>query len=363
MNTCFVNFFPVFPVATGSSVVASSFFLSWPGKNKILYQLSNRKLLMNKYIRNIYIYKNNSFFKLIFLPKLIFLIFIYLKNKKKPILVIEGASWVGYSFIIFLTFRILIPRILIIYKGHSIEYEIRNQNSKFLGFVSKFFEKIIYNYSDINTVVSVNERNKIKKLYNVRSYLFPNSIFKKYLQYPKKKFFFDKYLLFPGSLDYKPNEIAVKKIINNIMPPLIKEFPNLKLVLTGGGVIKCNKKYLKNLGVLNRNDYLNILNQAVAVLVPLTQGSGTRVKIIESLMMGVKILCNPFAIKGINYNKKIQPPYICNSYLDFIKTIKLIIKKKISKDKKDYLTLNYYNKKFSMELNTKKFIKYHEKLI
>ena len=50
---------------------------------------------------------------------------------------------------------------------------------------------------------------------------------------------------------YKPNKDAIDYLNYHIMPTLIKKFPNLKLILTGGGF---NKKFpwVVNKGIVTK---------------------------------------------------------------------------------------------------------------
>ena len=65
---------------------------------KKAFQLSHLKNYKNKNIETIYIKKDSPFYKIINLHKIILSAYRYLNNGRKNILVIEGASWVFYSF-------------------------------------------------------------------------------------------------------------------------------------------------------------------------------------------------------------------------------------------------------------------------
>ena len=73
--------------------------------------------------------------------------------------------------------KLLCLNIKIFYKGHSIEYEIRKKNNNFIiSYLSFFFEKFVYIFSNISSSVSSIEQKKIKYLYNVKTKIFPNII-------------------------------------------------------------------------------------------------------------------------------------------------------------------------------------------
>ena len=196
-NVCF---FDAYPPQSGSGVVCWDFFQSIPSTKKRFFQLSIKKKSSNKYIKTINLFKNKPFFKIISLPKLIFSIIKFFDQKKNKILIIEGPSWAFYSFSLIIFFKIFMRDVKIIYRSHSIEYEIRKKNSNFLiSILTKYFEKNIYKYSNIATSVSKLEQNKIKAYYDVKPIIFPNSILfdklkklkeKKIKNLPKNLFFF-----------------------------------------------------------------------------------------------------------------------------------------------------------------------------
>ena len=96
-KTAFVTFFPILPNNMGSSTVVNSRFKSWPNRKK-LFQISHIKKIDNKNIKTIFITKETPINKIIKLPKLIFEIYKYLRLSKNKFIIIEGASWIFYSF-------------------------------------------------------------------------------------------------------------------------------------------------------------------------------------------------------------------------------------------------------------------------
>ena len=174
-KTAFVTFFPVIPDNMGSSAVINSRFKSWPSK-KMIFQLSHVKNINNKIVKTIFIKKENPLHKIFNIPKQILLVFNYLRKAKKKILIIEGASWIFYSFLVLFSLKILLPDCKIIYISHSIEFEIRKKYSNFfIFFLTKLLEKLVFKYSDLSTSVSNLEKSKIKRIYNQNTILFPNA--------------------------------------------------------------------------------------------------------------------------------------------------------------------------------------------
>ena len=352
-KTAFVTFFPIIPDNMGSSTVINSRFKNWPNKKK-LFQISHLKDINNSNLKTIHIKSETPINRIVNLPKLIFEVFNFLKNSKNNLIVIEGASWIFYSFIVLFSFKLLLPSSKILYLSHSVESEIRKKYSNILIFkLTKFLEKWVFKYADISTTVSTIEKKKIMKLYNSKTILYPNALTLD--NEIKKQTLFKDYIIYSGSYFYKPNKNAIDTLNDKIMPKLLEKFPNLKLVLTGGGF---NKKlpWVINKGIVKKKDLYNLIYYSKCMCVPLKFGSGTRIKIIEAMAVGAIVVSTIKGIEGIDLKSK-NPPFVT----DNIKKIRHIVTTVISKNKdlkkKSFRQRNYYFEKYSMKKNTENFIK------
>jgi hypothetical protein len=347
MKTAIVCFFSAFPAVSGSGVVIYDFFKSWPNKKKKLFQMS-QNFSKAKKVDETYIIFNKPIFKIIFLPLMIFKILKFFKNEKKKVLILEGASWIFYSFFILIFFKIFFKKIFIIYRSHSIEYEIRKNNSNFLIiFITKFFEKIVYNYSDVVTNVSSIEKLKAHKFYKRETLIFPNSIRINYLKKIKEKPVNEiskKFILFCGSYSYKPNQQAIDFIIKKIIPIISQK--NISLIITGHSNIKFKNVNVLNLGLVSKNELKFLYNNCICLFVPIFEGYGTRIKILEGLVLGSNILTTPKGIEGISYPLNSKRIYLANTKKKMITGINYFLQ---SKKRSSNLKMEYY----SMEKNTK----------
>jgi hypothetical protein len=168
----FIAFFPIKPDNMGSSAVINSRFQNWPYKKK-LFQISHLKKINNKNIETILIRKETPLNKIFKLPKLITKVVKYLKNVKHKFIIVEGASWIFYSFFTTLILKIIFPKIFVIYISHSVEAKIRKKYSNKLIYVmTKYLENIVFNFSDISTSVSKKEYKIIKKMYKKKNCTF-----------------------------------------------------------------------------------------------------------------------------------------------------------------------------------------------
>jgi len=359
LKTAFITFFPVIPDNMGSSAVINSRFKNWPFRKK-LFQVSHVKKINNHSIKTIFINKEKPINKIIKLPTLIFEIFKFLKKSKNSLIIIEGASWIFYSFIVLFSFKLLLPHSKVVYISHSIESEIRKKYSNIIiYYLTKFLERLVFKYSFISTSVSRIEKDKIKKLYNHETILYPNAITLE--NQSKKGAIKEDYIIYCGSYKYRPNKNAIDYLNNKIMPTLLKKIPNLKLILTGGGFTK-NLPWIINKEIVPKKDLYNLIYYSKCMCVPLKFGSGTRIKIIEALSIGAIVISTKKGIEGIELKNK-NPPFIVNDTNLLLDTIYKVIKNNRNLRKKSMNDKSYYSKKYSMKNITEDFINNHIKNI
>jgi hypothetical protein len=349
MKTAIVTFFDAYPPKSGAGVVIYDFFNSWPDFNKCLFQMSTKKIYRRKII-NTKIIKNIPAFKIISLPFLLLRLFNYFYNSKKKILILEGASWILYSYFVIIFLKLLIPNIFIIYRAHNIEYEIRRKNSLFfISLITKYFEKKVFNISNIVTTVSKLEQKKANKYYGVQTRLFPNCIrVNDFIKLKEKtvKRIPQKYILFCGSYEYRPNKFAIDYLIKKILPIISKK--NIYLVLTGSPIINFNNNNVINLGYVKRSELKFLYKNAICLMAILFEGYGTRVKIIESLILQSNVISTSKGIEGIDFysSKKI---IVTNQKKKMIAGIYYFLQLKKNKSKNLIQKLSKY---YSMENNT-----------
>jgi len=355
-RTAFVAFYAVYPSNMGSSEVSSSFFESWIGVKK-LFQISHINKIDNKKIHTQFINKEKPLNKILNIFQLVREVKKFLNGSYKPNIIIEGPSWIGYSFIFFIFSKILIQNAFIIYHSHSIEYEIRKRNSSYLiSFLTKIMENFIFNNADLATSVSIQEKNKISNLYNKETIIFPNGVHIEKLQKEKTKMKIPKkYILYSGSYLYGPNKEAIDHLNNYFMPKLIKIFPNLKLVLTGGGY-NLNHSWLINLGIVSKYCVVKLLKNSQLILVPIYEGYGTRIKIIEALMLGIPVVSSPKGIEGIDYKlNKFKNPLVNKSKNILLKYAKKVLKNNQVFKKNSRKNISKYIAYYNMKEIVKKF--------
>ena len=277
----------------------------------------------------------------------------FFKSGQKNIVIIEGASWVGFSFIFFILSKLLIRKLVYVYHSHNIEYDIRHNynNNHLIIFLTKVFEHYIFENCDYTTVVSAEDQKRVKKLYNINSSILENGIDIKRLKIKKPHFKLPKfYFMYIGSYWFKPNKEAIEYILKELLKEISNFDKNIAFIMTGEGFPTERLKnyeniiYLKNLNKYYLN-YL-ILN-ADYLLFPMKKRTGTKLKIIESLMIGGNVVTSKGGIKGIDIKFK-NFPYIYKNKTDLFKILKRIKKSKKEIKRRNSKFAYYYKVKYDM---------------
>ncbi len=115
----------------------------------------------------------------------------------------------------------------------------------------------------------------------------------------------DPFVLFFGSLKHEPNAQAATVIIDELIPRLQQAGITTPVVLTGPG----HERYLQTrpappaqarfAGFVD--DITAVIKSANMVIVPLTSGSGTRFKIIESVACGKPVISTTVGAEGLEH--------------------------------------------------------------
>jgi polysaccharide biosynthesis protein PslH len=108
-------------------------------------------------------------------------------------------------------------------------------------------------------------------------------------------------LLFVGSMDYHANIDAVTSFVRHIWPRVADRYPELKFVIVGRSpsreVRKLECERIQVTGTVE--DLRHYYASALAVVVPLRVGSGTRLKILEAMAAGVPVVATRLGAEGI----------------------------------------------------------------
>ncbi len=115
-------------------------------------------------------------------------------------------------------------------------------------------------------------------------------------------------ILFCGALWTLPNSEGLHWFAAEIWPHILASFPGLKLLVVGSGQLPERYSELKKISSFNFigavPDVAPWYAKASLVVVPLLSGSGTRLKVLEAMGMGMPIVSTAKGAEGINYHNE-----------------------------------------------------------
>lgn len=108
-----------------------------------------------------------------------------------------------------------------------------------------------------------------------------------------------------GSMDWIPNQEAMKWFLDEIWPLVIAQFPDVQFHLAGKKIPQWfydrNDTNVTIAGEVP--DAVSFMQQHHIMVVPLLSGSGIRVKILEGMALGKPIVATPRAAAGIDFTE------------------------------------------------------------
>jgi len=133
----------------------------------------------------------------------------------------------------------------------------------------------------------------------------------------------------------------------------------MKLVITGRDfpVEKYKDyKFIHYYGNLKKKFLNYLILKSKFVLAPMFKSTGTKLKVIEALMLGAIVITSREGVKGIKLPKKINPPFVFYKYSEVYKIIINVIKNNVFLKKKSKINLSFFIKNYNMENIVKKFL-------
>jgi polysaccharide biosynthesis protein PslH len=111
--------------------------------------------------------------------------------------------------------------------------------------------------------------------------------------------------IFVANFSYEPNRNGLRFLLEEVFPRVWKQLPRASLMLVGAGLESPSSggedPRVLRLGFVE--DLAEAYAQARCAVVPLLQGGGSPLKLIEALAYGVPVLATPRAISGLSLNQ------------------------------------------------------------
>ncbi len=115
---------------------------------------------------------------------------------------------------------------------------------------------------------------------------------------------YDPHLIgFVGRMDYYPNQLAVWNFCRGVLPRLQRRHPTLRFEVIGASPPRSIRDLARLPGVTVTGSVCDVrpyVARAALTVAPLTIARGTQNKVLESMAMGVPVVCSPIVSKGVD---------------------------------------------------------------
>jgi glycosyltransferase involved in cell wall biosynthesis len=112
-------------------------------------------------------------------------------------------------------------------------------------------------------------------------------------------------VLFFGQFDYRPNALGIRRFLRSSWPLIARERPRAQLRLAGSGLSEELAAEAREAERVEPLGFVESLHAELAasrlVVVPIWQGGGTRLKVLESMAAARPIAGTPLGVSGIGF--------------------------------------------------------------
>lgn len=256
------------------------------------------------------------------------LMFYILKNKKKFDLIYLDFSQV---FI----YSLFIKKEKTILMSHDVIYQKYSRRKKkidlMFGRCIKFWEKKLLKKAGKVLVFSDKDVKLIHKYFDLKAYRVDFYMDKYIEEINHHKIEINKNFCFYGAWNRKENLEGLIWFIQSVIPKV----PHANFIIIGGSMSEEIKLMFKNYTNIKYIGFVDnpyeIIAASQALIAPVFNGAGVKVKVLESLCCGTAVLGTQVAFEGINNLETIKNDvFYCDDADTFIKTLNQFVFKNVN---------------------------------
>ena len=285
----------------------------------------------------------------------------YIKEKNIETVLLEGPF--GAEYIDFDYLRAIGIRIVIV--EHNVEYVYQKEALSKYGCLSqpevnrtKKYERIILPQADKIVTVSPMDKKILEKEFGLTNVVFlPIPMEMPDIRWKETP---SKYIIFNGSLNSYVNYYSIKEFCKTVFPKYAKHHPEMKLLITGGVKDSVRKEFshanIEFTGFVSEKRLYELLCSCCFMVSPIIIGSGTKLKLMEGLSMGIPIVASEHCFEGIPFHVDHPVPYLVAStaeeYLAYMEQLTDSVEMRESLSQ---TAVDFYYDMFASEKNREKW--------
>jgi glycosyltransferase involved in cell wall biosynthesis len=204
-----------------------------------------------------------------------------------------------------------------------------------------------------DAIITLSETDKQKLIENgVHTPIFASFA---QIQLSQPKIFFpvtiQKKVVFIGPETHIPNKQGLEWFMNNVFPLLRKQEPNIIINVIGNWKKETKENWEQKYAGINFLGYVDNLYTAIAnsiLIVPLFQGSGIRMKILEACNAGIPFVATSIGAEGLNFTSG-KNCYITDDATQFAESIIELVNNQELANKFIQNSINHIHQEFSDE--------------
>jgi len=201
----------------------------------------------------------------------------------------------------------------IIWKRH---YEVQSNPVKKAYLFAQWrkmrrFEQEMCRNFDCVIAVSAEDREQIAQEYSAKAvFEVPTGVDTEFFRPNGREKVDPHNIVFTGSMDWMPNEDAIRYFTEEIMPLIKASVPNLTLTVVGRNpypsLIALSQRDPSVIVTGRVDDVRPYMERAAAYVVPIRIGGGTRLKIYEAMAMAMPIVSTTIGAEGLPVRDELE---------------------------------------------------------
>jgi hypothetical protein len=261
--------------------------------------------------------------------------------------------------------QLKVQNVRVITFAHNVEYEFQRDVLSKFGFLSRMEIKRTYRYERANLrkadrVISISpaDYRLLRKEFQIENLVYmPTPYLRSEHRWHDTE---SRYIVFNGSLDFYVNYYSMKKFISEVFYPLIECHPDIKLVITGRNQESIQKEFShKNIeftGFLTEEALYRLMEECLFLVSPVIKGSGTKMKLVQGLSMGIPIVASRHCFDGVPFDEAQPEPYlVADMKEDYIRCMERLA---LQREERERLSANadtFFKEQYDYRYNKEKW--------